>query len=56
MIGCDCQFQYFRGLVHLYPRTNLWPWVNPPPPPRNREIPGTEDTVLSVPAQIRSAR
>ena len=54
VIGCDCQFQYFRGLVHLYPSPNtLWPWTNPP---RRRDLPGTEDTVQPVSAQIRSAR
>jgi len=54
VIGCDCQFQYFRGLVHLYPsQGRLWPWVNPP---RRKDIPGTEDTVQPVPAQLRSAR
>jgi hypothetical protein len=35
VIGCECQVQYFRGLVHLYPHSTLI--YRNPPPPREQE-------------------
>lgn len=47
VIGSDCQIEYFRGLVHLYPSRRYGDWDHPKPP--ERQIPVSEDRVNSAP-------
>lgn len=46
VIGSDCQIEYFRGLVHLYPHRN--PHYNHDRPKKKREIPSSEDRAQDV--------
>jgi hypothetical protein len=47
VIGSDCQIEYFRGLVHLYPHRTHRDHDHPRPP--ERQIPVSEDRVNDRP-------